>query len=359
MSRLAKSLVTLRDQVNTKWPGRSKASDGWIGDAAHAARASDHNPNKEGVVCALDITHDPIHGLDASKLAEEIRLSGDPRVNYVISNGRIANSGKAWRTYTGANAHTKHCHISVHQKAALYDDAKPWKIDGAVTAPQTGVPVVVPQVRPLLKKGSKGDYVRLLQEWLNAHGYGLKVDGDFGKLTDAAVRAFQKAKGLVVDGLVGSKTWAALEPRLAPVPVTDWPAYVKKFFKDTVGLSDVAASAFTAGFIWESGGNQEKPWTIVWDAIGDGGKSHGAGQWNGVRNTALRDFAFQRGKPYTDPDIQLAFAAHELKTTEKRADAALRASRTIEEANSAAITYWRPSAPHAAKRLEIARALLS
>jgi peptidoglycan hydrolase-like protein with peptidoglycan-binding domain len=39
---------------------------------------------------------------------------------------------------------------------------------------------------------------------------GLKVDGYFGPVTDAAVRAFQKAKGLTVDGVVGPITWRAL-----------------------------------------------------------------------------------------------------------------------------------------------------
>ena len=52
--RLAESLITLREQANTIFPNRSKASDGWIGNAEHATRASDHNPfirdGKVGVV---------------------------------------------------------------------------------------------------------------------------------------------------------------------------------------------------------------------------------------------------------------------------------------------------------------------
>ena len=74
----------------------------------------------------------------------------------------------------------------------------------AAAAPATGTD------RPLLKRKDSGDAVRRLQTRLNAHGFKLATDGIFGKGTDAAVRAFQKAKGLAVDGKVGKQTWAAL-----------------------------------------------------------------------------------------------------------------------------------------------------
>lgn len=63
----------------------------------------------------------------------------------------------------------------------------------------------------VLKKNAKGDSVRALQGILNAHGFDCgEVDGSFGGKTDKAVRAFQKAKGLEVDGSVGAATWTAL-----------------------------------------------------------------------------------------------------------------------------------------------------
>ena len=114
--RVAQSLDTLRKQVNAMAPGRSVASDGTIGDAAHSARTSDHNPNDDGVVTAMDITNDPLHGLDSGVLAEQLRVSQDPRIKYVISNSRIFSSKEkpwTWRPYTGTNAHTKHVHVSV------------------------------------------------------------------------------------------------------------------------------------------------------------------------------------------------------------------------------------------------------
>ena len=50
--RLARALEQLRSQVNEKWPNRSKNSDGSIGDTSHAARPSDHNPDRAEIVHA-------------------------------------------------------------------------------------------------------------------------------------------------------------------------------------------------------------------------------------------------------------------------------------------------------------------
>lgn len=64
---------------------------------------------------------------------------------------------------------------------------------------------------PVVKKGAKGFTVVVVQMLLNKHDFSVKyTDGDFGPDTLAKVKAFQKAKGLTADGIVGSKTWAAL-----------------------------------------------------------------------------------------------------------------------------------------------------
>lgn len=63
---------------------------------------------------------------------------------------------------------------------------------------------------PLIKRGSKGDAVKKLQQILNTKGYKLSVDGDFGPATEAAVKAYQKANHLEVDGEVGPMTWGVL-----------------------------------------------------------------------------------------------------------------------------------------------------
>jgi putative chitinase len=65
---------------------------------------------------------------------------------------------------------------------------------------------------PILQRGSKGPDVVALQQLLKALGFDPKgTDGNFGPGTEAAVRAFQQAKGLGVDGKVGPNTSAALQ----------------------------------------------------------------------------------------------------------------------------------------------------
>ena len=65
----------------------------------------------------------------------------------------------------------------------------------------------------VLKKGDKGSQIKALQALLIGYGCSVGssgVDGSFGPATDKAVRAYQKDKGLTVDGSVGPKTWAKL-----------------------------------------------------------------------------------------------------------------------------------------------------
>lgn len=70
------------------------------------------------------------------------------------------------------------------------------------TTPAPPKPKPVP---PVIKLGSKGVWVRRLQNRL-----GLTVDGKFGPATLHAVKTFQRRKGLTVDGIVGPATWKAL-----------------------------------------------------------------------------------------------------------------------------------------------------
>jgi peptidoglycan hydrolase-like protein with peptidoglycan-binding domain len=64
---------------------------------------------------------------------------------------------------------------------------------------------------PIVKQGSKGVYVCVLQDGLTTLGYNTGgLDGIFGTKTYSSVRNFQSSRGLVVDGIVGTNTWKKL-----------------------------------------------------------------------------------------------------------------------------------------------------
>lgn len=138
---LAPALAKLRDEVNAVAPDRSKASDGTIGDAAHKARQSDHNPNGAGVVCAIDLTNDPKDGFPAHGFAEQLRRrcaeGKERRVAYIISNRRIASprEGWRWRDYSAQpNPHVAHIHISVKQAANFWRNTASWNVAELIEA---------------------------------------------------------------------------------------------------------------------------------------------------------------------------------------------------------------------------------
>jgi hypothetical protein len=124
--RLSNAAEQLRSEINTKYPNRDKRSDGWIGDTAHNARKSDHNPDKQGWVRAIDIDADLLKGSSKESwlLAEQIKTiayKGDKRISYVIHQHRIASPLKnwAWRVYKGSNPHVSHIHISFTKSGDL------------------------------------------------------------------------------------------------------------------------------------------------------------------------------------------------------------------------------------------------
>lgn len=137
MAVLCKGGASLRRAVDHRWPGRDKASDGWIADGNHAS-TSDHSP-KHGIVHAIDIDAD----LDrkdpsaAQRLVDELVAyaksgqQGSGRVKYVIFRGRIYSGTfrKLWwaaRKYTGSNPHFSHIHVSFTCEAD--SDGSPWPL---------------------------------------------------------------------------------------------------------------------------------------------------------------------------------------------------------------------------------------
>jgi hypothetical protein len=131
MWRLAAAAVTLRDQVNARYPARDRTSDGTIGDQAHKRRISDHNPDKTGYVMALDLDEDgwPAHTF-ANQLLEYMRTSGDKRVKNVVYEGRVASGtyqDQRWVWRSAPNlGHAHHIHISFAESAK--HDGRPFPL---------------------------------------------------------------------------------------------------------------------------------------------------------------------------------------------------------------------------------------
>ena len=121
--KLCKAGVQLREQFDDCFPDRDRTSDGWIGDSRHSAAKSDHNPDAQGWVRAIDIDRD-LSGKPKPDImpdvADQLRklAKRDRRVSYIIFEGRIASRilNYRWRKYTGSNKHTYHIHISFTKK---------------------------------------------------------------------------------------------------------------------------------------------------------------------------------------------------------------------------------------------------
>lgn len=209
---LAPALVVLGKELDKAWPNRDRTSDGTLGDAAHAARQSEHNPNRDpnddvpdGYVTARDIDTD---GIPVNKVLN--KLIGDSRVWYVIHNRTIWSKTYGWkaRAYTGADPHTGHIHVSLNQNKKSLDSKAAWGLI-TVTPPAPKPPVVkYVELETNVVPGKRAPQVPLLQRLLNDAGYG-PISGApstfYGENTEAAVRRFHKAHPDLASGPADSK----------------------------------------------------------------------------------------------------------------------------------------------------------
>lgn len=216
--RLAKSLSTLLGEANAYAPHRSRRIDGTIGDAAHAARSSRHNPYK-GVVTALDLTHDPAGGFDAHAIARKLTQHPHPNLYYIISNRQAAyrKEGFVWRKYGGSHPHDKHIHVAVgwgpdsapFSALGQVDDTSAWGL--------SDTPEIVPGSRDLRLDDPmmRGSDVLYLQEKLEACWISPKgADGVYGPDTRDAMMLFQNRRWPTHPewwhGIVDANNWREL-----------------------------------------------------------------------------------------------------------------------------------------------------
>jgi peptidoglycan hydrolase-like protein with peptidoglycan-binding domain len=236
--RVAQSLLTLRAEVDRKFPDRERTSDGTIGDESHAlkGKGSDHNPwvkdsRGVGVVRALDVDAGPgkfptrAEDTVGDIVSEVARLAGKAGHSaladggYVIYEGKIASATSSppweWRTHTG-DSHESHPHISVGRKVAAFDSKEPWGIAVAQEMP-IRMPPASPAAFPNLQRGDHNEQVKLVQRfiWGSVRAKAMTVYGTFEDTTEKAVRGYQRMRGLPITGKVDQATWAPIRQALS------------------------------------------------------------------------------------------------------------------------------------------------
>lgn len=135
------------------------------------------------------------------------------------------NKEKTWEhTGFGLNNETVECGSGVQYFSTRNKKWTHWAVPACIEGEVEPIPVPpVPVTKPTLKRGSKGEYVTLLQTILHNKGYDLGlcgIDGDFGRATEKAVKQFQQDWGLTADGIMGAKTWEKLESSETPTLMT-------------------------------------------------------------------------------------------------------------------------------------------
>lgn len=229
------------DQALEEWVALGGANWGCCGNKLHtygfhlpgfAVPETDysrrHEPGKPfnmAWACAIDPAHkgDPrLRAIHAQLLAR--LMSDDPTLSMICEF-----IGQPWadkpvyywsrwdgittlKKYTGAG-HDQWSHISIWRSRAN-EYPKLWVPNQTPPAPPTSYPAW-PGRMIQYKQGwnssqrYKGQDVRTWQEKMRNRGWRITVDGDFGPESSRILKAFQKEKGLLVDGILGPRSWAA------------------------------------------------------------------------------------------------------------------------------------------------------
>lgn len=179
------ALDVLRNQIKAQHPG---VVIYWIGDPAHATRKSDHNPEADGSVDAIDIMVGPhFSKAQAQTLVNVLVRVRDWRLSYIIWNGHIWNPTQGWRVYTGTDKHTDHIHIS--RNDSQEHNKERWVISAA---PRKVMMIEFNVKVPILQEGDDDntrdgyDMIRRIQRQCGFTGK--DVDGVWGPATTAAIK---------------------------------------------------------------------------------------------------------------------------------------------------------------------------
>ena len=151
----------------------------------------------------------------------------------------VNKGSKMEHTGWGLNNETVECSNGVQHSKTRNKKWTHWAIPNGL---EGAIPL--PDVKPTIKKGSKGQYVSELQNDLLQLGYQLPqfgADGSFGKETQKALMEFQKDNGLTADGICGPLSWAAISDLINSVSGAQWTVIIP-------GLSEEAAKDLIARY---------------------------------------------------------------------------------------------------------------
>jgi hypothetical protein len=233
-------------QLLPGWLAYASYVDGAIGDQPNAAKVTAAHPGAENLTIALSAAHDA-QALDVEPLAaaasdvsgwvtrQHLRGVVRPCVYASVDlmreeilplvRGWLPGSVRLWTAHYGQGKHICGPHSCGQlpvdadgtQWSSTFQGAGGADIDASLLndnffgapAPANPTEEILMQL-PQVKQGATGDVVRTVQGLCSARGHAVTVDGIFGPLTTAAVKAVQTAAKIGVDGIVGPQTWPAL-----------------------------------------------------------------------------------------------------------------------------------------------------
>lgn len=219
--------------------GLGDADLGIVGDTAHAAKGTSYHLGADQLTDTAYSRRTARDRAGLTNAASAIDIGMFPRLRemslWLVAQCRADTSDTRWireiifspdgtNVYTwdreagvssapqlrGASSHRSHTHVSGFRdsehanRAAVFE-----RFFNGVPSPADWTEKII-MALPVLARGAKGIQVSRLQALLNVAGAGLKVDGDFGGGTEAALIAFQRKVGIGADGKAGRHTYAFL-----------------------------------------------------------------------------------------------------------------------------------------------------